>query len=675
MKTELRYYFLSIILIGTVMMMTACSDDNNNGTVAGDPDTIEDFEEPEQEPTADALDVTIKGTTYVFDASYTGECKALVDRATDRATELVEKGHETLPPNEDVENIILHNNMVGHLSNGELASIIMVMSKGGSVVVADPTIEKLEELVKDLRTIITFYQQAGNNRTARYVIQMLNTETLNRIMMWTSGFDFSVYLDEEGKGDYMSLAIFSREDCYLAFKEAEQLTAYQYGQKADLAAEWMNTSESEEELAARRYEAARMMANRAGGEAEQYVDKIAKSYDVTYDMGLQMNGPKGYSRYHNCTLTYRIWSAYSKEKNCDVYCVTQTVTAYNQDLKCGPSNKYKWYNGGDWGPWKELDKKVSGLKKDVYGPYMKQIYTKCELKDGSNTVKLENYAPQNSTSGGQTETNGFTYGLGADVSVSANGPQAGISGNMSWSHTVSEFNADLKMTASPSAGGVTEWTYTGGDVSSHFTTTPWKNHTHEFPRDIQVTTCTVEQAWVWTVANSQSETVVIQPTFQLQDDWLTYDRAWNHIAEAYAHYIHIGDTRTVTPIVINCPPRHIQTWSMSVKTDAEGADVTKMRNYLDEQLHQYFLTSSIFYTVRADHKQAYNEGKTVEEYDEIGRFVYTAKDAFTNNDNVKEILREAAQVGGMPNTGSYTIVWRQTDAGINSDKEEFEFNY
>jgi len=55
--------------------------------------------------------------------------------------------------------------------------------------------------------------------------------------------------------------------------------------------------------------------------------------------------------------------------------------------------------------------------------------------------------------------------------------------------------------------------------------------------------------------------------------------------------------------------------------------------------------------------------------------VVTAKNAFTHNDNVKEILREAAQVGGMPKTGSYTIVWRQTDAGINSDKEEFVVNY
>lgn len=673
MKTKNLNYYLSAVLIGTMMMMTACADNVDNSAAAGNPDTIEDFEEPENEPTADAQEVDIKGTTYVFDGNYSGEGRALVDRVKDRATSLTIG--DTPHPNEDIENIILHNSQIGTMSNGELATLIMVLTKGGSVVVADPTIDKLERLVKGLRIIIAFYQQGGNDLEARYVIQMLNTEMLNRIMMWTDDFDFSVYLNEEGRGDYMSLAIFRREDCYLAFKEAEQLTDYQYGRKADLAAGWMNAPKSEAALAASRHEAAQLMAKRAGGEAEQYVDKIAKSYDVTYDMGLQIDGPKGYSRYHNCTLTYRVWSAYSKEKNCDVYCVTQTVTAFNQDLNCGPSGERKWYNGGDWEPWKKLDKEVSGLRKDVFGPYMKKIYTKCELTDGTNTVKLENYAPQNSTSGGQTEANSFSFGLGAEASVSANGPQAGISANMSWSHSVSEFNADLKMTASPSASGVTEWTYTGRDVSSHFSKTPWKNHWHEFPRSIQVTTCTVEQAWVWTVASSQSATVTIQPTFQLQDDWLTYDRAANHIAEAYAHYIHIGDKRMVPPIVINCPPRHIQTWSMSVKTDAEGADVTKIRNYLDEQLHQYFLSSSIFYTVRADHKQAYNEGKTAEEYDEIGRFVYTAKDAFANNDNVKEILREAAQVGGMPNTGSYTIVWRQTDAGINSDKEEFVYNY
>lgn len=435
----------------------------------------------------------------------------------------------------------------------------------------------------------------------------------------------------------------------------------------------MNTHESEGEKAESRMAAAHMMAKRAGGNVEQYVDKIAKSLDFTYDMGMQVDGPQGYSRYHNCTLTYKIWTAFSKEKNCDVYCVTQSVTAYNQDLNCGPDGERDWYDGSNWGPWKELANKVSRLCSDVYGPYMKKIYTKCELKDGSNSVKLENYAPQNSTSGGQNVSNGFSFGLGANASVNASGPQVGVNASMSWSHSVSTFNPDLSMTASPTPSGVAVWNYIGSDVESHFSKTPFRNHYHEFARPIQVTTCTVEQAWVWTVAGSQSQTVTIQPTFYLQDDWLTYDRSILHIAQAYAHYISAFRTRMVTPIVINCPPRHLQTWSMSV-TDADGADVTKIKNYLNEQLKQYCLASSVFYTIKPDHKKAYNEGKKIEEYDEIGRFVYLAKEAFTKNNSVKEILKEAGKVGGVPDTGSYKIVWRQTDSNVNSDSEDFTFN-
>lgn len=80
--------------------------------------------------------------------------------------------------------------------------------------------------------------------------------------------------------------------------------------------------------------------------------------------------------------------------------------------------------------------------------------------------------------------------------------------------------------------------------------------------------CTVEQAWVWTVAGSTSNTVTIKPTFKLQDDWLTYDRAFDHIGQAYSHYLSVGEMQELTPIVVNCPPRFCQTWSMSVKTDA-----------------------------------------------------------------------------------------------------------
>lgn len=87
---------------------------------------------------------------------------------------------------------------------------------------------------------------------------------------------------------------------------------------------------------------------------------------------------------------------------------------------------------------------------------MKQIYAKCELQDGDNKVEIENYAPQNSTSGGETDTDGFTFSLGANASVSASGPQVGVNSNMAWSHTVSKVDPDLSMKALPSEDGVTE---------------------------------------------------------------------------------------------------------------------------------------------------------------------------------------------------------------------------
>ncbi len=246
-----------------LLLVTACIDDDNNASQDGAPDTLEEFVEPEAEPTADAMSVTVDGLTYVFDGSYTGEGKALVARVGNRATYLASDSDK---PNEEVEHIILPNDRIGNLSNADYAGIIMVLSNGGSVAVFNPTIDHLKMLVSSLKDIIATYQIGGNNVTAKYIVQMLDTEAIDRIVMWTDNFDFSVYLDSEGKGDYLSLAVFREEDSFLAYRERE-------------------------------------------------------------------------------ALTYRIWTAYSKEKNCDVYCVTQTVTAYNQDLGCGPSGARDWYDG------------------------------------------------------------------------------------------------------------------------------------------------------------------------------------------------------------------------------------------------------------------------------------------------------------------------------------------
>lgn len=653
--------FVSVSMI----MLTSCSDNNDN---PDDSDSTEHYVIPDADPTADLLSTTINARTYVFGGNYKGEGRALVARATNLESQLLPS--EGTPPNENVENIILHNDQIGSLKNGEAAAMIMVLSKGGAIAIADPVVDDLKKLVSQLRDIITTYLVGGNNVAAKYVIHMLDSHTLNRILMWTDDFDFSVYLDDKGKGDYMTLAIFRNNESYVAFDEDDVQSEYHYGLRADRAAEWINTQKSEAQEAAERQEAARMMAHRAGGSAQQYVNEIANSQDFTFDMGIQVKGPQGYSKYHNCTLKYEIWTAYSKEKQCDVYCMKQTVTAYNQNLNCGPGGERDWYNGKGWDAWDAAKEQHTFLRADVYGPYMRKIYTKCELKDANNKVTIANYAPQNSTSDGQTDAYGFTFGMGLNAGYSGSGPIATGNVNLAWSHTVSRFSADLAMTASPSPDGVTEWTYLGNSVSSHYSKTPFRDNYHDFASKIQVTTCTLEQAWVWTVAGSKSQTVTIQPTFQLLDEWLTYELFLGTYTTT-EYLIQCGDVKKPTAIVINCPPRCIQTWSMSVETQAANADVVKIKNYLTDQLKQYFLASSTFFTKKPDHKKSYNEGKKVEEYDEIGKFIYNAKSAFATN---AEILRQAGKAGGLSDTDSYTIVWRQTDVGINSDREEYTFS-
>ncbi len=687
---------LTLICCG--LMLVSCKDSDGETVNIEDAEIEDSYVEMPAVPTADALAVKVEGLTYVFDGNYTAEGKALVNRVQHRTDNQID---------DNLQNVIIHNDKVvnGPLWNDDTAMMLMVLAKGGSVVLADPTIDGMSKLVARLRTILSEYTMGGMNPVVRYVIDNMETSAIQHILYWSSEMDFNVLKNEDGQEIAMSLAVFRNDDCYLVcddeedmatyespvvvydqegndsinttitYQEKLELNDYYYGLRADNLAEWLNDDEPDEEetAAASRMVAAEAMARRAGGTAEQYLDKIAKSKDFTFDVGQTISTPSG-PRRHDCVLKYRIWTAYSSEKQCDVYCVTQEVTAYNQQLQCGPGDKHDWYGCKNWEPWKQLDNQTSGLRPNVYGPYMRQLYMKCELKDGSNTVTLSEYEPKNSTTGGHNVSKSLNFNLGLNTSVNANGPQVGLSGGVSWGTSVSSFDADLAMTASPSPKGVVEWTYNGADVASHFTWRFWKSVTcsHESARNILTSTCTVQQAWVWTLKTSSSS-VTIQPTFKLLDHWLTYDRALYHPGEAVEHYIGMGDLKKLTPMVIECPPRHIQTWSMNVQSDDVSAEkIKEIEHFLSEHLSQYYLPSFTLYTKKADHKKSYNQDKKPEDYDELGRYVFKCKSAF-DNDNVIEILREAGKRSGMPGNGKYTIVWRQTD-NINSDREEYTFS-
>ena len=681
-KNSLEATMLAMFATMLSVGFTACNDDDDDSQEVA-PERTVNYVTPPVQPTEDARTVMITGKTYVFDGSYTDEGRALVERVKTRAASLEEDG---------VKNIIIHDSRIATLTNAETANLLLQMSQGAALVVADPTAANMKVLAKYLHDVINTYTVGGNNEEARRAVNLiLGSRILDRILSWTDSLIDTVFGQDKGKT--MSMLALRNEDSYVTSREPQGETEtmpvviydekgnvveektvsyvddsvmndYHYGIKADNLAAWLDTADEETAAreASRRF-AAQLMATRAGGSAEEYLDRISESTDYVIPLGFQLSGPSGHNPYHECNVTYRVWTAYSGEKKCDVYCVTQEVTAYNQMLKCGPSNEKDWYNGSKWGAMDALSKEVSFLSKEVYGPYMSQIKTECVLKDGKLPVKLEEYVPQNSTSGGQTVANSFSFSLGASVSAKAGGPEAGISTSMQWSHSVSKFDADLTMTASPTPDGKVGWTYKGPDPDSHY---GLFDNTHESARSIQVNACTVQQGWVWTVKDSKSQHAYLTTTLGIQDKWLAYAIL---PMECAPHYITQGNSVTVT-IAIICPPRYHQKWNMYVESkDLTVEQVEIIENFLTSRLSEYFMPTCVFSTLKPEHKR---ETK-VSDCDEIATFVEKCKEAY-DSDGGRKILHEAGTRAQLSETDSYTIVWQQTDIGVNSDREEYTFH-
>ncbi len=682
MKTDF-YKSIAILCSGLMMTALAACSDNDEMIVETHQDNVDiPVPTPEQQVTDD-MSVTISGSTYVFGGDYTAEGKALVNRVNNTAGSLKDTG---------VENIIIHNGRIPSLTDNETTDLLQQMAGGAALVVAEPTVDNMKVLTDKLHGVINKYSIDANESSSK-VNQILQSQILHRIKSWKNGSLDSYFHNLQSQGRTLALLAIRDEDSYEVSREPQgetdnatvqicdenhkvakettvsyvddaEMSDFHYGIKTDNLARWLNTPDGDPVARENsRRVAARLMANQTGDRAEEYLDKITESIEHTLSAGFQVSGPQGHNPYHECEVKYRVWTAYSSEKKCDVYCVTMDITAYNQMLKCGPTKETDWYSGADWAAWKALDKNVYCLASRVYGPYMNKLSSECWLNDNNMPVTLEEYAPQNSTTGGQNVTNGFSYSIGASASAKASGPEASVSTSMQWSHSVSRFNADLKMAVTATPEGKVTWTYTGSDPDSHYR--PFSNY-HETAKSILTSTCTLQHAWVWTVKGSTSSSVTIISTVSLQDRWLTYQIGR---LECIPHYISQASTSNAL-FEIPCPPRHLQAWSMNVESDDVSADKLKeIEAFLTAHFCQYFMPSCVFSTVKAEHKRA----TSVTDCDEVSTYVNQCKEAYTSTSG-RELLREAGKRAGIPDTGSFRIVWRHTDLGVNSDREEFTFN-
>ena len=98
-----------------------------------------------------------------------------------------------------------------------------------------------------------------------------------------------------------------------------------------------------------------------------------------------------------------------------------------------------------------------------------------------------------------------------------------------------------------------------------------------------------------------------------------------------------------------------------------GDQREKLMARLKDKLPQFFFDSYVFFTKNAKHTAGQNT-------DEIGSYVTTSIDAFNNNSNDQDIMRQAGLDYGIPENGSIIITWRQTDAGAQSDNIVYKFD-
>lgn len=655
MKKIINLMFATALVCGATMLTSCVKEDNPSGQA----DTREDVEDFPKASTTDQLTTTIQRPAYVFDATYTGEGKAVVARATKKVAF----------NDESLEVVIMPSTQIPSLKNEDYLNIIHVLAKGGTVVFTEPGLDVLDGFCKNIAAAIEVYSPA-----AEIAQDYLSSEAIQRIILWSEASPFADMIEDGVKDRYEIIAL-RAQTVYLSMNDREGFSTkmtidvdvekkdkedefetipveveiphcmddYYFGEKADDLAEWLNSNEPE--TTENEANQVRALMNRAAGDATLQSLCKAQTFILKGDnnnLDYQWGPASVRAIYHPIQLRYDIWTAYSADKKCDFYCVKLSVTAENNQMGCGPSEARKWYDARYFKPWQESAKSISAYP-NIYGPYMRELKMNCSLE--GLKAQLVDYTPKN-TPGGTTVTESFSASLGANVGVNSSGPMGGITGQLTWGSSVSRINPDLKATVTANTGtGQLEFDYIAArPIAEYNVFLPAK---HSGIKDISIKTCTVQHAWVWSVETTANN-VTLNTVFKSVDEWLTYEE---FAAKCYEHYIPLPCEHKFKS-AINCPPRNKQEWAMTI----EPAN-SKTEAYLAQKLPQYFWHNNVFFTRKENHLK--DDTK-----DEISAWVQKSKAIFDKNSS---ILKGAAQEGGL--TDKYIIRWHQTNGTGGQDND------
>lgn len=636
---------IMLVLALAGMVGWGCSDDDDPASY--EENGPEGVEFPGM-PTTDQLDVKSSLPAYVWGGtgSYQDYGAALVNRLTVQQ-EL----------SNDVVAVVIKGSDVAGLTLSETEQILRIGVRGGNIVLVSPTRsewdafgEKIFEAIKDeafdtelrdtslwggfyklMKNMVEMVQEVEGADSFIHIDETHSDHAIyDAVAFRNNNYFLSTVLDNPDmpndtvriadvevneQGETVGDTIYSEEVMPKA-----PVTAYDYGVKADLLIQWINGAEGDrarkEALMARgkMLMAAAGVETRAGGAED--LTKLMEAQQVDYDFSINQSDPL----YHRLPVhvKYYIWSVCDIDKKEDYYIVQQDITAYNENLDCGPSNKKYGYIH-----------KVSGAEWLYYGSFMKNLHSRNWLAN----AELLKFSPQ-TQNGSISYSEGFSWNLGGNLGFNMSGLTGGVSSGISYSSSSSRSVADLSTTYEASNN---QWQYYGNTPSWHHPF--FKDFYHDDAAAILRTTCQVSNYWIWKIKNATGEYEFKSEIGGEIGGVSTHN--WKYRSKRYS-----AENKKSFSIRMDPPSRYVSTWGMVIEYPADYDE--KKRNAMREKLKNLFPSywdeSMKIYTVERDATKA-------------------AEDMFDSAMSALE--RDKTFIKNEGFTGTFTFYIRNRDTGID----------
>ena len=558
-KNDMKKYLMTLAAVLccalTTAVLTACTDDNTDNSTP----TVS-TEQP-VEPTEDALTVKVEGNCLVY-----GELKHGFDKALQRRL----KGSVTSPMDADCyifdmaalnqSSLSLEEwkEMVRRCQSGEASYVITQCSfkefyDFAVIYILTALAIELDNYQGDIdsntqaEAKARAKQRMANVMRNAYMASAQTNGTMTRstevngqeldwqnIDQWPAEKQNAIMCDAYAFCGGNEIYVLNAEASkYMNGEEADQPdNDYEWGQKADAVADWLNRQCKKDDAETRAGLADFTRAvTRAGGSTAISDLMNAQTKDFVFDYKYpDVHCPSFFMAHSAIKVQYAVYSAYDFSGNVEYYQVRQNITVMNDKIFRSPAGNSWWSRSNDGG-WTL-----------ARGAYMKRIDTKMWL-EGSGTKSIVSAAPLNengsssgsSTTGGASGSsegwsvsNGYSvggsFGIGTlELNASYNYAYTtdhSTTSEISWSTTTNWNTRDLTtvFTQGNDANATVTWTHTG------YTPTNGDDAHVSRLKPLLKNTCVTDEQTLWKVENP-SGTYTLKAHLNVVSE--IYKIAWN----------------------------------------------------------------------------------------------------------------------------------------------------